>query len=278
MRNTRRENYLREGLIFPNRSVKHTGQRAGLYLPAPDTAAREKIITPYLKQRHSYRETAHELILLGFEPPRQSDIRGFLLKYCDGMIATYHPYRRGHAFDEKINPQAYRKHILRQMRPVGDTIVPSQLDWRMDDELSARDFPVIASLAANGLIPPSYHGAQMPDGALYDLRRMRSLVEKTTDAQLLQAYHDAQELVSTHNDELEKWLMRHVPGGVSYPDLTQLLLPSHRCTTQHTPAQLMLPRAIMVIVDPASTSVEPLPPAFQMMLRGVGEGLEVLQQ
>jgi hypothetical protein len=269
-RNKPRENYVYQGLIFKNQPIPGSN----LYTPAPDTVEREKVITPYLARGHSYRETAHELLLLGFEPPRHSDIRAFLLKYCDGMIAALHPYQRGHV-GEAVNPQVYRKQIMRHMGPLGDAFEPPPQNWQVDEKLSARDFPVIASLAASGLMPNSYHGFSMPDGALYDLRRLRSLVEKTTDARLLQAYHEAHELLMTNEGEMDSWVSHHFPGDAAL-DLTRSMLPGHHCTTRHTPAQLLLPRTIICMVDPASTSPEPLPPDFRMMLRSVGKGLEAL--
>ena len=104
-RNKRRENYIYKGLMYPNRPKQHPGRRAAQFEPAPDTVAREAIITPYLAQRHTYRETAHELILHGFTPPRALDLRAFLLDFCDAYLKALSPSTRKRG-GEHLDPPA----------------------------------------------------------------------------------------------------------------------------------------------------------------------------
>jgi hypothetical protein len=290
-RNKRRENYIYEGLLYPNRRVKHPGRRAAQYEPAPDTDAREAIITPYLGQGHSYRETAHELILHGFTPPRALDLRAFLLDFCDAFLKALSPYARKRE-GEHLDPRAYRSHITRRVRRAADAFAAMQdkpSDTPTLDDLDARDFPIIMALAANGSLPKAYHGNLMPPHDLYNIRRMRDLVINATDARLFQVYADAREMLPSDAEALAKkieqvtaqapdWLGRYLM--LPLKDLVRFLLPGHHCATQHTLAQAMLPHAVIALLDPSASSGDSrdLSPAFDQMMRGVITGLESLIQ
>jgi hypothetical protein len=243
-RNTRRENYQREGLIFSSRKVQHPGQRAALYQPAPDTSKREKVITPYLKQGHSYRETAQELILLGFAPVLASDIRALLVSYCDAMLKAANPYQRTRGAVLKPDG-AIRAQIVRS--------VPNFLAHKAipDTDREVRDGAILAMMGANGVLPEHYHGDPLPDDTFLNWKRLRDLATNPaiTEAQLRQALADARERTSEEEAaRYAAWV--HARYNITPDEFSHALLPGHICTRRHTPAQAMLPYAMLGLLHP----------------------------
>jgi hypothetical protein len=253
-RNTKREHYIREGLIFKNQPIPGSNP----YKPAPDTMKRERIITPYIEHGHSYRETAQELILLGFTPVWASDIRALLVSYCDAMNAAANPYQRvrGAALKSDV---AIRAQVVRS--------APGFLA-RMalpDTDPEVRDGAILVRMGANGVLPEYYHGDPTPDDTFLNWRRFHEIATNPaiTEAQLRQVLAEARERTSEEEAaRYAAWV--HARYNITPDEFSRALLPGHICTTRHTPAQAMLPYAMLGLLHPGreNTAAWRLDPYF----------------